>query len=91
MNAAKWSGAPSLSLFGEVESDAVSLFVRDRGAGFDPSAVTGDRKGISESIRGRMARNGGTVAIRSRPGAGTEVALRMSREHGHRTRSPAVP
>ncbi|MHB1773047.1 MAG: ATP-binding protein [Acidimicrobiales bacterium] len=91
VNAAKWSGAPNLSLFGEVEPDAVALFVRDRGAGFDPSAVTGDRKGISESIRGRMARNGGTVAIRSRPGAGTEVALRMSREPGHRTRSPAVP
>jgi signal transduction histidine kinase len=70
-NAAKWSGAPTLSLFGEVEPKAVSLFVRDRGAGFDPEAVGEDRKGISESIRGRMTRHGGTVAIRSGPGAGT--------------------
>lgn len=90
-NAAKWSGAPTLSLFGEVEPRAVSLFVRDRGVGFDPAAVGGDRKGISESIRGRMARHGGTVAIRSSPGAGTEVALTMSREAARRGRGPARP
>lgn len=87
VNAAKWSGAPELSLFGEVEQRTVSLFVRDRGRGFDPEAVTEDRKGIAESIRGRMARSGGTAAIRSSPGAGTEVALTMSREPGRRPRS----
>jgi len=87
VNAAKWSGAPVLSLFGEVEESSVSLFVRDRGIGFDPSAVPADRKGIAESIRGRMDRSGGTVAIRSSPGAGTEVALTMLREPGRRARS----
>jgi signal transduction histidine kinase/phage shock protein PspC (stress-responsive transcriptional regulator) len=86
-NAAKWSGAPTLSLFGEVEPRSVSLFVRDRGIGFDPEGVGEDRKGIAESIRGRMARHGGTVAIRSTPGAGTEVALTMAREPGRRARS----
>jgi signal transduction histidine kinase len=88
-NAAKWSGAPTLSLFGEVEAKAVSLFVRDRGVGFDPDAVGGDRKGISESIRGRMDRHGGNVTIRSSIGVGTEVALNMSREATRRARGPA--
>jgi signal transduction histidine kinase len=34
-------------------------------------------RGIPDSIVGRMARQGGTAAIRSAPGAGTEVELRM--------------
>ena len=34
-----------------------------------------------------MTRSGGNVAIRSSPGAGTEVALSMSREPGRRARS----
>ena len=36
VNAAKWSGAPQVSLYAEVEPDAVMLYVRDRGQGFDP-------------------------------------------------------
>jgi signal transduction histidine kinase len=87
VNAAKWSGAPSLALFGEVEPGTVSLFVRDRGVGFDPATVVEDRKGIAESIRGRMTRGGGTVAIRSSPGAGTEVALTIARQPSRRPRS----
>ena len=79
VNAAKWSGAPVVSLFAEVEPDAVSVFVRDRGCGFDPDAVATDRKGVAESIRARMARRGGTATIRSAPGEGAEVALRMPR------------
>lgn len=75
VNAAKWSGEPVVSLFAEVEPEEVSLFVRDRGRGFDPAAVPADRKGVAESIRARMARRGGYVTIRSAPGEGTEVAL----------------
>ena len=79
VNAAKWSGAASVSLFVEVESARVSLFVRDRGHGFDPESVDGDRQGISQSIRARVARYGGTAVIRSDLGAGTEVELVMPR------------
>src|SRR5215470_13319696 len=56
VNAAKWSGADVVSLFAEVEPAAVSLFVRDRGKGFDPEAVPSDRKGLAESIHARMTR-----------------------------------
>lgn len=79
VNAAKWSGASSVSLFAEVEPDAVSVFVRDRGRGFDPDAVPADRKGLAESVRARMARRGGSATIRSTPGQGTEVVLTMPR------------
>ncbi len=79
VNAAKWSGTDTVSLFAEVEPDAVSIFVRDRGRGFDPDAVPGDRKGLAESVCARMARRGGSAAVRSAPGEGTEVTLRMPR------------
>ncbi|MGO8869887.1 MAG: PspC domain-containing protein [Acidimicrobiales bacterium] len=79
VNAAKWSGADQVSLYAEVEPDTVMLFVRDRGCGFDPAAVPEDRQGIARSIRERMARGGGSVAIRSAPGRGTEVELSMPR------------
>lgn len=79
VNAAKWSGADTVSLFAEVEPEAVSLFVRDRGRGFDPDAVPADRKGLAESIRARMVRRGGSATVRSTPGDGTEVTLTMAR------------
>jgi signal transduction histidine kinase len=79
VNAAKWSGTEVVSLFAEVEPDSVSLFVRDRGRGFDPDAVPADRKGLAESVRARMARRGGTATVRSAAGEGTEVTLTMAR------------
>jgi signal transduction histidine kinase len=79
VNAAKWSGADEISLFAEVEKDKVTLFVRDRGKGFDPADVPADRQGIAQSIRARMDRYGGSVQVRSAPGAGAEVELSMPR------------
>jgi len=79
VNAVKWSGASVVSLFAEVEPGEVSVFVRDRGQGFDPAAVPSDRKGLAESVRARMARRGGLASVRSAPGEGTEVSLTMPR------------
>jgi signal transduction histidine kinase len=53
----------------------VHLFVRDRGIGFDPDAVPGDRHGLADSVHARMTRHGGAVRLRSTPGEGTEVHL----------------
>jgi signal transduction histidine kinase len=75
VNAAKWSGVQVISIYAEVESEAVSLFVRDRGRGFDPASVPADRKGLSDSIKARMVRRGGTAEARSTPGEGTEIRL----------------
>ncbi len=82
VNAAKWSGASSVSIYVEAEAKRVSMFVRDRGAGFDPESIADDRQGIAESIRGRMQRHGGTAVIRSVPGEGTEVELSVPRHPG---------
>jgi signal transduction histidine kinase len=79
VNAAKWSGASVISLFAEVEPGEVSLVVRDRGKGFDPEAVPADRKGLAESVRGRMTRRGGTATLTSALGEGTKVTLKMAR------------
>jgi len=75
VNAAKWSGVQVISIYAEVESEAVSLFVRDRCRGFDPASVPADRKGLSDSIKARMVRRGGTAEARSTPGEGTEIRL----------------
>jgi signal transduction histidine kinase len=79
LNAAKWSGAKDVSLYIEAEPGQVSMFIRDQGRGFDMESVPDDRQGISRSIIERMNRHGGTAVIRSSPGAGTEVELRMPR------------
>ena len=77
VNAAKHSGIEEVSVYAEVEPTAVTVFVRDRGKGFDPDDVSDDRHGLADSIRGRMERNGGTVRLRTAPGEGTEVQLEM--------------
>lgn len=78
-NAARHSGAPAVSVYLEVEPHQVTVFVRDRGCGFDLDGVPPDRRGINDSIIGRMDRNDGKVAIRSTLGEGTEVELVMPR------------
>jgi signal transduction histidine kinase len=79
VNAARHSGAPDVSVYLEVETDRATVFVRDRGKGFDTAAVPGDRRGVSESIVGRLARHGGKARVHSAPGEGTEVELVMPR------------
>jgi len=49
--------------------------IADRGRGFDPAATPPSRRGIRESITGRMLAAGGRAAIASRPGAGTTVTV----------------
>jgi signal transduction histidine kinase len=77
-NAAKHSGADEISVFVDAAPGRVALYVRDRGSGFDPEAVAADRKGISESIQGRMERVGGTATVVSTPGEGTDVELELA-------------
>jgi signal transduction histidine kinase len=49
--------------------------ITDRGRGFDPATTPPSRRGIRESITGRMLAAGGRAAIASRPGAGTTVTV----------------
>ncbi|MBO9534810.1 MAG: PspC domain-containing protein [Solirubrobacteraceae bacterium] len=82
VNAARHSGADRISVLARVTPAALELYVRDRGAGFDLEAVPDDRRGVRSSIIERVQRHGGTAAITTSPGAGTEVELRLPRHPG---------
>jgi signal transduction histidine kinase len=49
--------------------------ITDRGRGFDPDATPPSRRGIRESIEGRMLAAGGCAEIASHPGGGTTVTV----------------
>jgi signal transduction histidine kinase len=77
VNASKFAGPEPIAVYAEVEDGRFEVFVRDRGPGFDPDAVPADRRGVRDSIVGRMERHGGTATVHSRPGQGTEVELEL--------------
>jgi signal transduction histidine kinase/phage shock protein PspC (stress-responsive transcriptional regulator) len=77
VNAAKFGAGSTVDVYAEAGEGELQVYVRDRGPGFDPDAVPADRRGVRESIVGRMLRHGGRAAIHSAPGAGTEVELTL--------------
>jgi signal transduction histidine kinase len=79
VNAAKHAGVATVSLYAEVEQQAVVVYVRDRGVGFELAEMAPDRHGVRGSIIGRIERHGGQVIVRTSPGGGTDVEIRMPR------------
>lgn len=75
-NAARHAGSP-IFVFAQASPDGAEVFVRDEGPGFDLGAVPTERRGVRDSIIGRMQAVGGRAEIDSVPGEGTEVALRI--------------
>jgi signal transduction histidine kinase len=58
--------------------------IRDDGKGFDPARALSAHDGLGlDSIRERLAPLGGALDIRSRPGAGTELLIRIPLEVSH--------
>ena len=76
-NAAKHSGADRVSVYAEHTGEAIEVFVTDQGSGFELGEIADDRRGVVDSIVGRMERHGGSATIDSEPGEGTEVTLRL--------------
>jgi signal transduction histidine kinase len=74
-NAAKFGGGSPVDVYAESTGSRTHVFVRDRGPGFDAGAVPPDRRGVRESIVGRMERHDGRARITSAPGSGTEVEI----------------
>jgi signal transduction histidine kinase len=79
LNAAKFAGQAPVSVYAELSEERIEVFVRDRGAGFDPAAAPPGRRGVRESIIGRMRRAGGGATVRALPGGGTEVEIAIDR------------
>ena len=79
VNAFRHSGATAVEIEIEYMPAELRLFVRDDGRGMDPQVVHG---GISghwgiAGMKERAERIGGSLAIRSRLAAGTEIELRV--------------
>ena len=79
-NAAKFGAGSPVDVYAESSDARTQVFVRDRGPGFDPAAVPADRRGVRESIVGRMRRHGGRARVTSGSGSGTEVELVLERQ-----------
>jgi signal transduction histidine kinase len=79
LNAAKFGGGGPVSVYAESSEDRIHVFVRDRGPGFDPATIPPERRGVRDSIIGRMARAGGRAIVRASPGSGTEIEITIER------------
>jgi signal transduction histidine kinase/phage shock protein PspC (stress-responsive transcriptional regulator) len=79
-NAVRHSGASSITVYAEVEPNALTIYVRDQGKGFDTAGIPEDRRGIADSIVGRVQRHGGIAEITSELGQGTEVKITLPRK-----------
>jgi signal transduction histidine kinase len=79
-NVAKHARASRVGLTLSYMEDLVTLDVRDDGAGFDPDLVQSDGFGLT-TMRQRMSRLAGELAVESEPGRGTAVSASL----------PAIP
>ncbi|MFS8197647.1 sensor histidine kinase [Streptomyces sp. CWNU-52B] len=75
-NVARHAGTDTARLVAESAGAGVDVEVRDLGRGFGLDTVPAYRRGVRESIVGRMTAVGGSAEIVSSPGAGTRVLLR---------------
>jgi anti-sigma regulatory factor (Ser/Thr protein kinase) len=77
VTAARHGKVGTVSLYAEAEEDKLTVFVRDRGAGFDLSSVDQDRHGVRGSIIGPDEpswRSGRGRSSQARDQGGTHVA-----------------
>lgn len=74
-NVIRHSGVTTAEVEVIADADNVTVMVTDRGQGFDPKAVAGDRLGIRTSVIERMATVGGEARVWSAPGEGTSVII----------------
>ena len=79
-NAARFAGVDNVYVLAESDPGRSRVVVRDKGRGFEPASIESDRRGVSESIIGRMRRMGGNATVRSTTGEGTEVTLELDHE-----------
>jgi signal transduction histidine kinase len=74
-NVAKHASATNVSVLIDRADDGLRIVVRDDGRGFDPDQVTDAQPGHVglRQMRERLATAGGSLVIKSQPGAGAEL------------------
>jgi two-component system sensor histidine kinase UhpB len=84
-NIGRHAGATSVSVDIDADEERLELHVRDDGAGFDPASLSrrtnGDGPGAGLGLSGMAERArlaGGELDVRSAPGSGTTVTLRIA-------------
>ncbi|MEW6367675.1 MAG: two-component regulator propeller domain-containing protein [Acidobacteriota bacterium] len=75
-NIVRHSKCGEVSIAMRIHGGWLSLLLRDDGTGFDLGSTTGHGQGLA-SMRARASSMGGCLDIRSRPGGGTEIELRV--------------
>jgi signal transduction histidine kinase len=80
-NAVKHGAPTTVTVFLDVEDDMLVCSVSDDGCGFEPER-TGTGLGMENSMRVPIESIGGDLQIRSRPGIGTEVEMRIPYARG---------
>ena len=88
-NVGRHAGATAVAVEIEADGERLELRVRDDGAGFDPAALArgangdGPAPGSASSGMAERARlAGGELDVRSAPGGGTTVTLRIAELEG---------
>ena len=64
-NAARHAPGAPVFVFAQASADGAEVFVRDEGPGFELGAVPTERRGVRDSIVGRMAAVGGSAVVES--------------------------
>jgi len=75
-NALKYSQARTIAIDLKGTASEIALTIADDGVGFEPDGAVGKGLGLT-SMQERVDALGGTIAIHSRPGAGTTLAIRV--------------
>ena len=75
-NALKYSKARTITIDLKGTDGELTLTIADDGVGFDPEGTVSTGLGLT-SMQERVDALGGTIAIRSRPGAGTTLDIRV--------------
>jgi signal transduction histidine kinase len=74
-NVERHAGVTAATVSVTHQSGGIRVEVCDAGRGFDPQAVPETRRGVQQSIIGRMEDVGGSAYVDSKPGQGTIVRL----------------
>ena len=78
VNAAKHAGVDTIDVYAEHLAGELTVYVRDRGEGFDVGAIPEDRHGVRDSIIARVEKVGGRVGVESSQSNGSEIEIALT-------------